>query len=38
MSDAKTPNPVLWFIALYLGGITVLTILAGVLKALIGLL
>jgi len=38
MAETKRPNPILWFVVLYLGGITALTILAGLLKAAMSLL
>ena len=38
MAETKKANQTLWFVALYLGGITALTILAGLLKAAMSLL
>ena len=38
MAEPKKTIQLLWFVALYLGGISALTVLAGMLKAAMGLL
>tara|TARA_Y100001963_G_C6715608_1_gene416477 strand:- start:658 stop:774 length:117 start_codon:yes stop_codon:yes gene_type:complete len=38
MAEPKKTSQLLWFVALYLGGISALTVLAGMLKAAMGLL
>lgn len=38
MSEVKSSNRIIWFLALYIGGVVALTALAGLLKALIAYL
>ena len=38
MAETKKASQLQWFVALYLGGISALTVLAGMLKAAMGLL